>query len=122
MRNTIEETQRRRSIQIAYNEERGITPRTVTKTKEQIMATRSILDIRDVGEPVKYYVEQEELSLAAEPIVAYATRSQLEKMAAEAENKMKKASKDLDFITAAQHRDEMLALKKTLRERYGGEA
>ncbi len=122
MRNTIEETQRRRSIQIAYNEERGITPRTVTKTKDQIMATRSILDIRDVGEPVKYYVEQEELSLAAEPIVAYATRSQLEKMAAEAENKMKKASKDLDFITAAQHRDEMLALKKSLRERYGGEA
>ena len=122
MRNTIEETQRRRSIQIAYNEERGITPRTVTKTKEQIMATRSILDIRDVGEPTKYYIEKEELSLAAEPVVAYATRSQLEKMVAEAENKMKKASKDLDFITAAQHRDEMLALKKTLRERYGGEA
>ncbi len=121
MRNTIDETQRRRSIQIAYNEEHCITPRTVTKTREQIMATRSILDIRDVGEPTKYYVEQEEISLAAEPIVAYATRSQLEKMVAEAENKMKKAAKDLDFMTAAQHRDEMLALKKSLRERYGAE-
>jgi len=122
MRNTIEETIRRRLIQIAYNEEHGITPRTVTKTKEQIRATRSILDIRGVVETPNYYVEPEDISLAAEPVVAYATRSQLEKMVAEAENKMKKASKDLDFITAAQHRDEMLALKKTLRERYGGEA
>ena len=122
MRNTIEETIRRRLIQIAYNEEHGITPRTVTKTKEQIRATKSILDIRGAVEAPNYYVEQEDISLAAEPVLAYATRSQLEKMVAEAENKMKKASKDLDFITAAQHRDEMLALKKTLRERYGGEA
>ena len=122
MRNTIEETIRRRLIQIAYNEEHGITPRTVTKTKEQIRATKSILDIRGAVEAPNYYVEQEDISLAAEPVLAYATRSQLEKMVAEAENKMKKAAKDLDFITAAQHRDEMLALKKTLRERYGGEA
>ena len=120
MRNTIDETNRRRSVQIAYNEEHGITPTTVTKTREQILATRSILDIRDVGQ-TQYYVEKEEVSLAAEPIVAYATRSQLEKMIAESENKMKKAAKDLDFITAAQFRDEMLALKKMLRERFGGE-
>jgi len=120
MRNTMDETNRRRSIQIAYNEEHGITPTTVTKTREQILATRSILDIRGV-EATKYYVEKEELTLAAEPVVAYATRSQLEKMIAESESKMKKAAKDLDFITAAQFRDEMLALKKMLRERFGGE-
>ncbi|MCW5922805.1 MAG: excinuclease ABC subunit UvrB [Saprospiraceae bacterium] len=120
MRNTIDETNRRRSIQIAYNEEHGITPTTVTKTKEQILATRSILDIRG-SEPTKYYVEKDEITLAAEPVVAYATRSQLEKMIAESESKMKKAAKDLDFITAAQFRDEMLALKKMLRERFGGE-
>ncbi|MBV6438427.1 MAG: UvrABC system protein B [Saprospiraceae bacterium] len=120
MRNTIDETNRRRSIQIAYNEEHGITPTTVTKTKEQILATRSILDIRGT-EPTKYYVEKEEVTLAAEPVVAYATRSQLEKIIAESESKMKKAAKDLDFITAAQFRDEMLALKKMLRERFGGE-
>ena len=120
MRNTIDETNRRRLVQIAYNEEHGITPTTVTKTREQILATRSILDIRG-GEPTKFYVENEEVSLAAEPIVAFATRSQLEKMIAESENKMKKAAKDLDFITAAQFRDEMLALKKMLRERFGGE-
>jgi excinuclease ABC subunit B len=57
----------------------------------------------------------------AEPIVALANRSQLEKMIAEVENKMKKAAKDLDFITAAQFRDEMMSLKKTFREKFGVE-
>ncbi|HLP93126.1 MAG TPA: excinuclease ABC subunit UvrB [Saprospiraceae bacterium] len=118
MRHTIDETNRRRSIQIAYNEAHGITPTTVTKTREQILATRSILDIRGV-EPTKFYVEKEDLSLAAEPIVAMASRSQLEKMIAESEKKMKAAAKDLDFISAAQYRDEMNALKKQLGERYG---
>ncbi|MCC7467553.1 MAG: excinuclease ABC subunit UvrB [Saprospiraceae bacterium] len=118
MRHTIDETNRRRSIQIAYNEAHGITPTTVTKTREQILATKSILDIRGV-EPTKYYVEKEDLSLAAEPVVAMASRSQLEKMIAESEKKMKAAAKDLDFISAAQYRDEMNALKTQLGERYG---
>ncbi len=118
MRNTMDETDRRRIAQIAYNEKHGITPRTVSKTREQILATRSILDIRDVN-GTKPYVESDEVSLAAEPIVAYASRSQLEKMIVNTENKMKKAAKELDFITAAQFRDEMLALKKSLRERFG---
>jgi len=118
MRNTMDETDRRRIAQIAYNELHGITPRTVSKTREQILATRSILDIRDVSGS-RTYVESEEVSLAAEPVVAFATRSQLEKMIGDTENKMKKAAKELDFITAAQYRDEMLALKKTLRERFG---
>ncbi len=118
MRNTMDETDRRRIAQIAYNELHGITPRTVSKTREQILATRSILDIRDVN-GTRPYVEADEVSLAAEPVVAFATRSQLEKMIVNTENKMKKAAKELDFITAAQFRDEMLALKKTLRERFG---
>lgn len=117
MRNTIEETQRRRSIQIAYNEANGIVPTTVTKTKEQILATRSILDVRDV-EPTKIYVENEEIDLAAEPILAYANRSQLETMVADAERKMKAAAKDLDFISAAQHQKEIKALKKQLADRF----
>jgi len=121
MRNTIDETNRRRSIQMIYNEKHGISPRTVTKTREQILAQRTILDIRGV-EPVKYYVENEDISLAAEPVVAYATRSQLEKMIAETENRMKKSAKELDFMTAAQLRDEMLALKKQLRDKYGTDA
>ena len=118
MRDTIDETNRRRAIQIAYNTQHGITPRTVTKTREEILNQRTILDIRGV-EGSKYYVEQDEVNLAAEPVIAYASRSQLEKMVAEAENNMKKAAKDLDFITAAQYRDEMMALKKQLAEKFG---
>ncbi len=119
MRKTMEETQRRRQVQIDYNEKHGITPRTVTKSKAEIMATRSILDIRGVEQMHSYYTEEQELSLAAEPIVSMATRSQLEKMISNVENEMKRAAKDLDFLTAAQKRDEMLALKKQLREKYG---
>ncbi len=118
MRQTMNETTRRRQIQLDYNAEHGITPRTISKTKQEIRDTRSILDIRGALEPSKYYIENEELSLAAEPIVAYATRSQLEKMIATAEANMKRASKELDFITAAQHRDELLALKKQLGEKF----
>ncbi|MFN4079611.1 MAG: excinuclease ABC subunit UvrB [Saprospiraceae bacterium] len=118
MRATIEETNRRRSIQMAYNEKHGITPRTVGKTREQILAQRSILDIRSDATP--YYAESEAApTLAAEPVLTYATRSQLEKMIAETESRMKKAAKDLDFISAAQFRDEMLALKKLMAERFG---
>ena len=114
MRRTIEETNRRRAKQIAYNEEHNITPRTVSKTKEEIMNARSILDIR--GKKSKAYIELEEPSLAADPIIDYLSREKIEKMVALTEDRMKKAAKDLDFITAAQYRDELFALKKRLRE------
>ncbi len=116
MRKTIDETTRRRAIQMEYNEKHGITPRTVKKSKEEIFQSRSILDIRG-GRPTMY-VEPEDYSLAADPVIQYANREQLEKMIAEVEKKMKAAAKDLDFITAAQYRDEMLALKKKLKEKY----
>ena len=113
MRRTIEETNRRRSIQMAYNEEHGITPTTIIKSKEEIFNQRSILDIRGNRE---YYVEPDEPSIAADPIIAYMTRDQVEKTMAETEKKMKRAAKELDFITAAQYRDELFALKKKLKE------
>ncbi len=112
MQRTIDETNRRRSIQMAYNEKHGITPRTVTKSKEEIINQGSILDIREGGK--KAYIEPDEASLAADPIVGYMTRDQIEKLMAETERKMKKAAKELDFITAAQYRDELFALKKKL--------
>ena len=112
MQRTIEETNRRRAIQIAYNEEHGITPTTVSKTREEIMNQGSILDIREGGK--KVYIEPTEASLAADPIVGYMTRDQIEKLMAETERKMKKAAKELDFITAAHFRDELFALKKKL--------
>lgn len=114
MRQTIDETNRRRSIQMAYNEEHGITPRTVSKTREEILNQKSILDIR--GKNNKAYIEPEQPSLAADPIVGYLTRDQIERMIKETEDKMKKAAKELDFISAAQYRDELFALKKRFKE------
>jgi len=114
MQNTIDETNRRRSIQIAYNEEHGIVPKTVSKTKEEIMAQRSILDIR--GGNQNYYVEPETTSLAADPVVEYMTKDQVEKMMKETERKMKKAAKELDFMSAAQLRDELFALKDKFKK------
>ena len=114
MQKTIDETNRRRTIQMAYNEKHGITPRTVGKTREEILNSKSILDVR--GRNPKAYIEPEMPSIAADPIVGYMTRDQIEKTIAETERKMKKAAKDLDFITAAQFRDELFALKKKWRE------
>ncbi len=114
MQETIDETNRRRAAQMAYNEEHGITPETVRKTKEEILEKRSILDVR--GKKEKAYIESDSPSIAADPVVGYMTREQVEKLMAETERKMKAAAKDLDFITAAQHRDELFALKKQLKE------
>ena len=114
MQRTIDETNRRRSIQMAYNEANGITPRTVGKTRAEIMQQRSILDIRGNYNP---YIEPEEINIAADPIISYMSREQLEKMMQDTENKMRKAAKELDFITAAQYRDELALLKKKWSEK-----
>ncbi|PHN04357.1 excinuclease ABC subunit UvrB [Flavilitoribacter nigricans] len=114
MQQTIDETNRRRAIQMAYNEEHGITPRTVSKTREEILNQKSILDIR--GKNNQAYIEPEQPSIAADPIVGYLTRDQIERMMKETEDKMKKAAKELDFISAAQYRDELFALKKRFKE------
>jgi excinuclease ABC subunit B len=113
MQMTIDETNRRRAIQIEYNIENNISPTTIFKSKEDIMNQKSILDIR--GKKPIAYVESESVSnLAADPVISYMNKDQLSKLISETENRMKKAAKDLDFITAAQLRDEVLALKKKL--------
>ncbi len=109
MQNTIDETNRRRRIQIAYNEKHGITPTTINKTKDEILASKSILDIRGKKQA---YIEPDEVDIAADPVIAYMSKDQLDKLIMETERKMKKAAKELDFITAAQYRDELFALKK----------
>lgn len=113
MQRTIDETVRRRVIQMSYNEERGITPKTVFKSKEEILNQRSILDVR--GKTTQAYIEPETVTIAADPLVNYMTRDQLEKLAQETERKMKQAAKELDFITAAQLRDELFALREKLK-------
>ena len=113
MQITIDETNRRRATQIAYNEKWGITPTTITKSKYDIINQRTVLDIR-VAQP-KAYIEPEEISVAADPIIAYMSKDKIEDMIKQTEFKMKKAAKDLDFISAAQYRDELFALKKKLK-------
>jgi len=113
MKLTMDETNRRREIQIAYNEKHGITPKTIKATKEAIMSKQSILDIRG-GK--KAYIEPEEPSLAADPILEFLSRDKVEKMITETERKMKKAAKELDFISAASYRDELFALRKKLKD------
>jgi excinuclease ABC subunit B len=116
MRRTMDETSRRRAIQQSFNEENGITPRTVARTREEILKSSSILDIRGKS---KMYVETEELSMAADPVTDYMSREQFDKMINQTEKKMKEAAKELDFISAAQYRDELFAMKKKFKDRYG---
>ncbi|GLR18593.1 excinuclease ABC subunit UvrB [Portibacter lacus] len=110
MQKTIDETNRRRIKQIEYNEEHGITPTTIFKSKEDILAQKSILDIK--GKVSKAYVEPTGSSIAADPVVGYMSKDQLGSLIDATEAKMKKAAKELDFISAAQYRDELNALKK----------
>ena len=117
MQRTIDETNRRREIQTNYNVEHDITPQTVFKSREEILSSKSILDIRGSGNQA--YIEPEELSNVADPVVEYASQEQLEVMIKETERKMRAHAKELDFIAAAKFRDELFALKKKLKDRFG---
>lgn len=115
MQRTIDETDRRREKQIAFNIEHGITPQTVRKSIEQIMKQTSVLDIK--GEPVNQYAIDDEGSLvtrAAEAETSYKTIPQMEKSIAQIKKQMEKAARDLDFIEAARLRDEMFKMQKEL--------
>lgn len=113
MQLAIDETNRRRSIQMDYNIENGITPRTVRKSKEAIMEQTSVAD----SKVRKVYVEPEEVRIAADPVVQYMGKTDLQKLMAETQRKMEAAAKDLDFLEAARLRDELLQLKARVQEK-----
>lgn len=111
MQRTIDECDRRREKQIRYNQEHGITPRTVRKGVEQIMKQTSVLDIK--GASTKYAVHDDVPALAAEEEeVSYTNIAQLDRLIAQTKKGMEKAAKDLDFMEAARLRDKMLHLQK----------
>jgi excinuclease ABC subunit B len=112
MRSAIEETSRRRAIQMEYNEKHGITPITITKTKEAILGQTKVADSK--REAKNYYEEEEEPSIAADPVVSYMSKPELEKLIERTKKQMERAAKDLDFMEAAKLRDEYFALKKLL--------
>ena len=112
MRRTMDETNRRRAKQNDYNQKFGIVPTTLSKTREEILSKKSILDIRDINRNA--YIEPDKDQAAADPMIAYLDKNQIKRLIEENETKMRKAAKELDFISAAQYRDEITMLKKKL--------
>jgi len=118
MQKTIDETNRRREKQIAYNTEHGITPRTIIKSKQQVFAQTSVLDIKGYNMDSPYAVgpDEELITVAAEEQATYQTIPQLEKAIAKTRKEMERAARDLDFMEAARLRDEMFRLQKDLEK------
>ena len=117
MQRTIDETSRRREKQVAYNIVHGITPTTIIKSREQVFAQGSVLDIKGYDPSNPYALQQDAqlvASKAAEEQETYRTIPQIEKAIGKTKKEMEKAARDLDFIEAARLRDEMFRLQKEL--------
>ncbi|MEM6628799.1 MAG: excinuclease ABC subunit UvrB [Bacteroidota bacterium] len=113
MQKLIDETEYRRTKQLAYNEAHGITPQSVNKVKKDIFESA-------LGNRAKTYEEfEEKVTVAAEAVAEYLSSDDLAKKVREVRKKMETAAKELDFIEAARLRDEMFALQSVLKERGG---
>ena len=115
MQLAIDETNRRRQVQIEYNKAHGITPKTIVRSKESILGQTKVADAKKSTK--NYYVENEETTLAADPVVAYLGKDELQKMADRTKKAMEKAAKELEFMEAAKLRDEYMAIIKLIEEK-----
>lgn len=116
MQRTIDETSRRRSIQMKYNEDHNIKPQQIKKEIKQTLSKEKSQTTRPTI-TYKPYVESEEPAFAADPIIIKMTKEQLEKCIERTTSLMKEAAEQLDFIQAAQYRDEVIRLQKELEEK-----
>jgi excinuclease ABC subunit B len=116
MQKTIDETNRRREKQVAYNIKHGIIPATIIKTKDQVMAQGSVLDVKgyDPSRPYALQADEDLVQVAAEEQEEYKTIPQMEKALAKVKKEMEKAARDLDFMEAARLRDHMFNMQKEL--------
>lgn len=105
MQETIDNTNYRREKQLKYNEEHHITPQQIRKSTDSVLARQK----------AKPYIEEEHLDLVADPVIAYMSKPEIERMIQKTKTAMQKAAKELDFIEAARLRDEMYKLEKSLK-------
>ena len=116
MQRTIDETNRKREKQLKYNQENNITPEQIRKSVEAIHGQTSVADSR--SKVVNAYIEQEHVDIAADPVVQYMNKEQLQKAMNNTRRQMEKAAKALDFLEAARLRDELFSLEKLFKEKH----
>lgn len=116
MQKTIDETNRRREKQNAYNQEHGIVPTTVRKSKTEIFKQTSVVDASIDHNPNLYNFEEVEMAIAADPVMGYMDKSSLEKLVQKTEKDMHRAAKNMEFMDAARLRDELEVLRNRLKE------